>query len=209
MAEVLMEFEDTVRDTRGIEYIARACGRECDDGHWEGWIEFTPLGGGEAVRSGRETTQPNRTDTEYWATGLTPVFLEGALRRAMEPRQKAEREDKVQSPTFHEPAPDLGSRPGASARRPVRARPVLDPFHVYEQGEDILRAELGALDGPRLRDIVRAYALASGDSTNLMRASQAELTDIIVTAVRREVAQPSRTASRAATDANGEAPRAT
>ena len=39
----------------------------------------------DAVRSGRETTQPNLTDLEYWAQGLTPVYLEGALRRALEP----------------------------------------------------------------------------------------------------------------------------
>src|ERR671923_187807 len=83
MAEVFMEFESTVRDESSREYVARACGRQCDDGHWEGWLEFVPLDGGVIVQSGRETTQPNRVDTEYWATGLTPVFLEGALRRAL------------------------------------------------------------------------------------------------------------------------------
>ena len=43
------------------------------------------------MRSGRrrETTQPNRTDTLYWATGLTPIYLEGALQRALHPMVRA------------------------------------------------------------------------------------------------------------------------
>src|SRR2546425_4109185 len=35
------------------------------------------------VRTAPETTQPNRTCTVYWSTGLTPVYLEGALERAL------------------------------------------------------------------------------------------------------------------------------
>ena len=38
---------------------------------------------GETLRSFRETTQPNLTDLRYWATGLTPVYLEGALERIL------------------------------------------------------------------------------------------------------------------------------
>jgi hypothetical protein len=55
------------------------------DGLWEGWIEFIPTDGGAPLRSRRETTQPNRDDAVYWATGLTPVYLEGALERALRP----------------------------------------------------------------------------------------------------------------------------
>ena len=36
----------------------------------------------------RETTQPNLRALEYWATGLTPAYLEGALDRALEARPK-------------------------------------------------------------------------------------------------------------------------
>jgi hypothetical protein len=182
MAEVFMEFESTVRDESSREYVARACGRQCDDGHWEGWLEFVPLDGGVIVQSGRETTQPNRVDTEYWATGLTPVFLEGALRRALEPVQIVERVID-RRPAYEGPASDrrLVSVARGSA---VRARPVLNPFEVYEQGEDILRSQLGALDGPRLRDIIRAYGLSTTDPSELMRVSEAELTDIIVMGAR-------------------------
>lgn len=195
MAEVFTEFEASVRDESGREYIARACGRECDDGHWEGWVEFVPLDGGLVVRSARETTQPNRVDTEYWATGLTPIYLEGALRRALEPVQVVERVIDTR-PMYDAPAPD---RPlvSVSAARALRARPVLNPFEVYEQGEDILRGQLAALDAPRLRDIVRGFSLTSGDTTALMRLSAAELTDMIIDAVRR---RPERESGKARGD---------
>jgi hypothetical protein len=52
---------------------------------WEGWIEFEPSDGGAAIRTPRETTQPNLKDLEYWATGLTEAYLEGALVRALDP----------------------------------------------------------------------------------------------------------------------------
>ena len=69
----------------GTAFHARACGEEMSDGLWQGWLEFEPLEGssGQPLRSPRETTQPNRTDAVYWATGLTAVYLEGALERAL------------------------------------------------------------------------------------------------------------------------------
>src|SRR5262249_44738730 len=85
MAEVLLQFDATVTSDNGRTYMARACGDDMPGGGWQAWIEFLPIGDGEPVRSMRETTQPNREDTVYWATGLTPVFLEGSLRRALKP----------------------------------------------------------------------------------------------------------------------------
>lgn len=207
MAEVLTEFEATIKDESGREYIARACGRECPDGHWEGWLEFVPLDGGVVVRSARETTQPNRVDTEYWATGLTPIFLEGALRRALAPVEIVERVIDVR-PVYDEPA-STRRVVSVSGARAVRARPVLNPFQVYDQGEDILRGQLAALDGPRLRDIVRGYALSDGDTSELMRVSEAELTDIIVNAVRERedgTRRPSTTSARRARDEEARTP---
>lgn len=86
MSEVLLQFAELVADEDGRHYIARACGSEMPgDTRWQGWVEFTPLDGGPAIATGRETTQPNRADAVYWATGLTPVYLEGALERARHP----------------------------------------------------------------------------------------------------------------------------
>ena len=86
MSEILVQFAELVTDENGRPYLARACGAPMpNDTLWQGWIEFIPVEGGPTIASGRETTQPNRTDTEYWATGLTPVYLEGALQRALHP----------------------------------------------------------------------------------------------------------------------------
>jgi hypothetical protein len=66
----------------------RVYAREMPGGTWEGWLEFL-TDGGEIVASDRETTQPKQEDVAYWATGLETVYLEGALRRALEVRAPA------------------------------------------------------------------------------------------------------------------------
>ena len=54
------------------------------DGAWDGWLVFFPLAGGVAIASGRpETTQSTFEALVLWAAGLTPVYLEGALVRAL------------------------------------------------------------------------------------------------------------------------------
>ena len=83
MAETLLQYQYPVAAPDGTLYEARACGGPMPGGTWQGWIEFVPLAGGEPLRSPRETTQPNRVDTVYWATGISAVYLEGALRRAL------------------------------------------------------------------------------------------------------------------------------
>jgi hypothetical protein len=81
MAELIQTYAEVVRDARGEEYTAHAYGEAREDGTWEGWIEFHPSAG--AVRStGRETTQPDRQALAYWASGLEPIYLDGAFARA-------------------------------------------------------------------------------------------------------------------------------
>ena len=65
-------------------YAVHVCGQERADGTWEGWLEFQPSGTGPILSTGPETSQPNRAALEYWADGLEPVYLEGALARAAE-----------------------------------------------------------------------------------------------------------------------------
>lgn len=176
MAEVFVEFTEPVATRDGDEYLARACGAETDHGRWQGWIEFIPLDGGEVIRSGRETTQPNRTDTEYWATGLTPVFLEGALHRALNPIVLAER-PPVPVPAHDGPAPDfLPARPAPES--------ILNPFSVYRKGEALLRSQLLAFSAWHLVNIIRAYELSPVDPAILAQMAPSTLVDTIVTAVR-------------------------
>ena len=91
MDALIHEFATEVRDADGHLYKARAFGRERTNGTWIGWLEFSPRGtGGIVRRSPIETTQSNRRALVYWATGLEPVYLEGALARALtRPRSRA------------------------------------------------------------------------------------------------------------------------
>lgn len=180
MAEVLVEFSDPVADEDGITYAARACGVEGDHGRWLGWIEFVPADGGAVVRSGRETTQPNRTDTLYWATGLTSVYLEGALKRALKPLVR--HPPRPIAPAAHDgPAPDFSPPPVAEG--------VLNPFSVYRKGEMLLRSQLGALSEWHLVNIIRAYDLSAMPEGDLNRMTAPQLIELIVTEVRSRSAE--------------------
>ncbi len=176
MAEVLVTFPDPVSGSDGRTYIARACGSSMDDGRWQGWLEFEPLDGGAPVRSSRETTQPNRVDTAYWATGLTPVYLEGSLERALKPAAAAPR-TAAPVPAFDGPAPPvLESAPPTDS--------VLNPFSVYRKGEALLRRQLAALAGWHLVNIIRAYDLSTESVDALNGRTPLELIETIVAAVR-------------------------
>jgi hypothetical protein len=146
-----------------------------DDGRWQGWIEFVPVDGGSAIRSGRETTQPNRVDVQYWATGLTPVYLEGALHRALNPL-RAPAPPLIPPPVFDEPA--------ALYETPSESESILNPFSVYRKGEALLRSQLTALSAWHLVNIIRAHDLSElgVDALNQMPADV--LVELIVEQVR-------------------------
>ena len=46
------------------------------------WVEFRSLTGGPPSITNQETSQPNLQDLIYWASGLEPIYLEGAFARA-------------------------------------------------------------------------------------------------------------------------------
>ena len=181
MTEVLVEYDTLISAPDGSRSAARACGRKGVgkmSNMWEGWIEFIPLDPGtRPLRSGRETTQPTREDLVYWATGLTPTYLAGALERALQP--PLERPTPRRSaPHFDGPAPSIVDPP-SPAQFP---HAILDPFDVYAQGEDRLIRQLDALGTAYLRDIARAYELMSAEQAET--ASRLDLANAIVTAAR-------------------------
>ena len=185
MAETLVDFSTTVVAPEGKKYEARACGSEMPGGTWQGWIEFIPCDGGEPVRTGRETTQPNRIDTQYWATGLTQVYLEGALRRALA---------RPWAVPVIPPQPAVFNGPAAPRAPAVAVTPgsILNPFSVYEKGEALLRNQLAALSAWHLVNIVLEYELSKDSVEKLNRLPAKELIEMIVSAVRREVDRPVR-----------------
>jgi hypothetical protein len=79
MAILVTQFEPIVAGD-GRVYSVQACGLQRDDGLWEGWLAFFDAAG-RALRTGRETVQSSVSALEYWASGLTLVYLEGALAR--------------------------------------------------------------------------------------------------------------------------------
>lgn len=83
MAELIHQRAEQVRDSQGVIYNALVYGEERSDGTWEGWLEFQPSDGTHAaLRTGRETSQPNRSALVYWSSGLETIYIEGALARA-------------------------------------------------------------------------------------------------------------------------------
>ena len=85
MAVLLQEYTTEVVAPDGTAYTVRSYGEERADGTWTGWLEFDPIGSLKpSLKTGQETSQPNRTTVEYWATGLEPVYFEGAFERAQD-----------------------------------------------------------------------------------------------------------------------------
>ena len=176
MAQTLIRFDSPVLSRDGHQYRAQACGRERENGQWEAWLEFEDVTTGEVQRSQRETTQPNQADAVYWATGLSPVYLEGALYR-------------IANPPAHSasvaPAPPYFDGPAPRRRAVVSNRePILDPFSVYEKNPELLAQELTALHGRHLRQIIRDFDLADEHDARLDGMSDPELGSLILQRVR-------------------------
>lgn len=85
MDDVLQQYTTPV-EGGGTTFRARAIAVPRKDGTWEGYLDFTPVDGGPPVRTERETSQPNRDAVAYWASGIEPVYLAGALERARRKR---------------------------------------------------------------------------------------------------------------------------
>jgi hypothetical protein len=82
-SQLIRQHAETVQDTLGNIYDVFIYGEPRLDGTWEGWLEFIPVNPALPSRcTERETTQPDLSALEYWATGLEPMYLAGAFERA-------------------------------------------------------------------------------------------------------------------------------
>jgi hypothetical protein len=173
MAHAVAVYQDSpLTLTEGRIYTAQASGRQRSDGTWEGWLEFIPNDNSVVLRSQRETTQPNLAALEYWAGGLTPVYLKGALERTLTVPPVVVELPVIRS-VYDEPAP---------------AKPVLNPFSVFAKGETLLRQQLAALSPRHLRAIIVGYDLADLADVDLDALTDPELIEIIVVEVRGRLA---------------------
>jgi hypothetical protein len=182
MAEVLRTFDTPITHASG-HYHARVVGRLAEDRMWEGWLEFVPIdqGGTELAVSPVESRQPEKEYLEYWAQGLTLVYAQGALDRALHPLVVRER--VASTPLSDRPAPP----PVATTTAYGGPEPVLDPFDVGGRNLDILRQELHALDRPRLLNIIAAFDLNPAGK-NVAALSNEQLITFIVVAVEAQLA---------------------
>jgi hypothetical protein len=142
-----------------------------DDGMWEAAVEFVPRDGGEPLRTGTETTQPNREAIVYWASGLNDAWFDGAFRRAL----RREGGESI------EPA---GGEPAAAAqpisRRELRSaaeRWVLEQFRDRRTLAIDTRTLFGAAPFANA-DLVRAFEDLEKNHRLLVRETEAG-TDMI------------------------------
>jgi hypothetical protein len=80
--QLVSQLNSEVVSADGRRWAALVYGEPRADGSWVGWLAFKRVGGEEAVRTGQETSQPDRGALAYWAAGLQPSYLEGAFNRA-------------------------------------------------------------------------------------------------------------------------------
>jgi hypothetical protein len=185
MAVTLRSFDDPVTDQLGT-YHARVVGRLAEDKMWEGWLEFEPLKPkGNVIVGPVESRQPEREHLEYWAGGLTPVFVQGALHRAQHPLVVRTR--VIEDPVSDHPAPRMVTAPP----REVKPDAILDPFEIGGRSLDILAQELRALNRPRLLNIIAAYDL-NPSRQDIAWMTDAQLVRFIVVAVEAQLVQRAR-----------------
>jgi hypothetical protein len=76
---------DYITAENGGRYVAQVYAEQADDGMWQAWCVFFPDGKqvSDPLATDRETTQSSYDGVRYWASGLTHVYYEGALDRAL------------------------------------------------------------------------------------------------------------------------------
>jgi len=81
LPEVIHTFVEPYRAADGVLYDVSVVARQRTDRTWVGWLEFTDVNG-RVLATDRETTQSSAEQVKYWAEGLEPTYLDGALARA-------------------------------------------------------------------------------------------------------------------------------
>jgi len=140
LREVIVDLSPMATDT-GRVYHPTIVAAVAADGHWNAWIEFVDPDSGYVLRSGIETHLANEADLHHWASVLSDVYLQGAIRRATVSRGETE----------------IHRRSANQARRTGLGASALDPFELFEHGEHVLRRELLLFNRPTLRALILTH----------------------------------------------------
>jgi len=89
--QFVRQYSPVLEGPKGEPFVARAYMRRPRGGLWEAWLVFLSLRTGNIVDTDRETTQGKREHVLYWASGLEPTYLRGALERALRRRASMRR----------------------------------------------------------------------------------------------------------------------
>jgi len=173
MSEIIEHLPYTMADLQGREYYVSVAGNRRADGEWEGWLEFVPLDESDALITPTETTQTNRGALQHWAEALTEAYLQGAFARAVtataaiiEPRVVARRVNQAAAVAATVDLPD--------------------PFRLFIEGREAMRARLNAWPRATLLNIIAASNLNPAGKS-LAWLSDRQLVIFIVTAVEAQL----------------------
>jgi hypothetical protein len=113
MLYLLRRFDGHVHHA-GVAYQPEAWGGPLDDHRWQGGVRFVAVETGLVLTTGRETVQSSLAGVAYWASGLRPAYLDGAIIRAADRRPPRAR----------------AMIPPPAATRPLRPPPVAETLDV-------------------------------------------------------------------------------
>lgn len=149
MEQLLQEFDRPVSDQAGMMYRVFLYGRSRPADTWQGWLVFERTSDGKRFSTDVETTQPNAEAVLYWATGLSEAYFDGAIERALHPRDR-------DAAAIATPAP-IVSGDAATRRRRLGAleRAVLNCFRRHGAARLLTQTVLDELRYAHA-DIVRA-----------------------------------------------------
>jgi len=171
--EIIDHLPYTVTDTDGVEYYVSVAGSRRADGEWEGWLEFVPLDDSDALITPTETTQTNRIALQHWAAVLTDTYVQGAFARAVS-MAEADTEPRVVAARADQAAVVAGTVD------------LPDPFRLFTEGRETMRARLNAWPRATLLNIITASALNPAGKS-LAWLSDRQLVTFIVTAVEAQL----------------------
>jgi hypothetical protein len=180
MSEIIEHLPYNVADVHGREYYVSVAGNRRADGEWEGWLEFVPLDESEPLITPTETTQSNRGALQHWAEALTEAYVQGAFTRAVT-------------------ATAAGTESRAVAERVDHAAVVAatvdlpDPFRLFTEGRETMRARLNAWPRATLLNIIAASNLNPAGKS-LAWLTERQLVTFIVTAVEAQLSAGRRSA---------------
>jgi hypothetical protein len=88
--QFVQQYPSILQAPSGEQFVARVYADRQRGGLWEAWLVFFSLTTSTVLATDRETTQGKREHILYWASGLSPTYLQGALERALDLRPESQ-----------------------------------------------------------------------------------------------------------------------